>query len=174
MSRITEEDRIEEIRFKNREIWEMIARPDFGDDDIANVLNGRQKEQANVMKQSVAELNKYRCPLCGYEPEWSYYLYKVFKNDIYSQVAANLVTHYRHVHIKYYDRAWQSKAYRKKIPMYDYDGQKELVNNRAKRQMIRALVKKKPENWREIIRGFRNLKYNDAKTQELLQSMILK
>ena len=71
------------------------------------------------------------CPLCD---DWfvgSDYLASVFENPRALWVA-NMVTHYRHRHVDYYNRhvgyaSWSGR----------YDEFKHLVNERAKRQVIR-------------------------------------
>lgn len=120
------------------------------------------------------------CPLCGAHITHSYYLRKVFERDNFAYWAACLVTHYRHNHIKYYDRTWRSSSYSSKNPAYKhlgYEEFKKLVNNRAKRQIIRGIVKHAkfpPREKRFLIDGFSRLQFNDAMTTVLIQNSIKK
>jgi hypothetical protein len=96
-------------------------------------------------------------------------LHEIFRDDYYAEWAANLVTHYRHFHIKYYDRSWRSSAYASKNPEYrEHEDFKIKVNNRAKRQLIRALRRTRwPERFK-VIKGFLKLMHNDKKTIKLI------
>lgn len=66
------------------------------------------------------------------------YLYQIFKDHLDSLWIANMVTHYRHNHIKYWNRCWggNGKRYRKDW-FSSYDDEKKKVNERAKRQIVR-------------------------------------
>ncbi|MFB6307251.1 MAG: hypothetical protein ABEH43_09745 [Flavobacteriales bacterium] len=51
---------------------------------------------------------------------------------------ANMVTHYRHDHIRYWDQKWSKGGYGwKNLSEETYEKEKAQVNNRAKRQIIR-------------------------------------
>ncbi len=126
------------------------------------------------------------CPLCGERIHRSPYLQQVFAKDAYGEWAANLVTHYRHEHIGYYDRSLHSAAYRAAAgvhhrypredgegeygPSYSYDAFKADVNNRAKRQLIRGILKASMplRDKYGLIEGFRRLAHNDAETESLV------
>jgi hypothetical protein len=94
-----------------------------------------------------------------------------------------LVTHYRHEHIVSHDRAWQNKRYAKPIPGYDYDTKKLDVNNRAKRQLIRAIRRhmlngtysaEAPVPGLALIEAFGRLKDGDDETIECIRSTLEK
>jgi len=72
------------------------------------------------------------CPLCDEYYLTSEYLHTVFEKEPKAEFLANLVTHYRHNHINYYDN---SVGY--VCRFHDYDTFKRIVNNCAKRQIIR-------------------------------------
>jgi len=119
------------------------------------------------------------CPICKNFVEGSDYLYNVaFPDDYYAYWVANLVKHYRHEHISYYNRTMRSWSYAERNPEYmklGYEEYKKLVNNRAKRQIIRAILKDKnltSECKKKLIKAILKLKYNDAKTIELVNKML--
>ncbi len=121
------------------------------------------------------------CPICKDFVKGSEYLYdEAFPDDCFAYWIANLVTHYRHHHIRYYDLSWRYWSYGDKNPEYQklgHDGFRTLVNNRAKRQLIRAILK--DENLsecgkRELIRAVLKLQYNDEKTVELVNKSLKK
>jgi hypothetical protein len=68
----------------------------------------------------------------------SSYLYNVFKEAPDSLWIANMITHYRHNHISYWNKCWgnNGKRYRKEW-FVSYEIEKKKVNERAKRQIIR-------------------------------------
>ncbi len=95
--------------------------------------------------------------------------------------AAALVTHYRHNHAQSYDRAWSNPRYAERIPGYDYHEHKREVNERAKRQLIRAITKHikagsypdtAPIPAIDLIQAFGRLQYTDKKTEELIHGTL--
>lgn len=78
------------------------------------------------------------CPMCNEYFGGSKYLRNVFKNNDKLLWFANMVTHYRHEHITSWNKCWGDggSSYRNKW-FSDYDTEKEMVNERAKRQIIR-------------------------------------
>jgi len=124
------------------------------------------------------ETNNMYCPICrNFIVKGSEYLLKTFGVS-YTYWVACLVTHYRHHHIRYYDLSWKNPWYRKKNKEYtNYEEFKKLVNNRAKRQMIRAILKDENftvEGKKKLIESFSNLMHNDKKTEELIKKSIEK
>lgn len=120
------------------------------------------------------------CPVCKREIYfYSDYLWEVFNENIYAYLAAVLVTHYRHDHIRYYDRSWKYGSYADKNKEYLYMSHEEyktLVNNRAKRQIIRKIVKSQQldlQTKKEMIRGFTHLEHNDEKVEEVMRKKLL-
>lgn len=124
------------------------------------------------------------CPLCKAKITfYSEYLEEIFieeQNDEFAYWFACLVTHYRHEHINYYDRTWQYSGYKSKNPEardLSHDEFKIKVNNRAKRQLIRAIVKDKSLSARQkklFLLASRKLQYNDEKTSELIKKQLKK
>ncbi|ADC64744.1 hypothetical protein Ferp_0571 [Ferroglobus placidus DSM 10642] len=121
------------------------------------------------------------CPICKDFAEGSEYLYEeAFPDDYFAYWIANLVKHYRHEHIRYYDLSWRYWSYGDKNPEYQklgHDGFRITVNNRAKRQLIRAILK--DENLsaygkRELILAVLRLQHNDEKTVELVKKALQK
>lgn len=126
-------------------------------------------EEVGIRK---VEMMDFICPICMKKVRHSEYLHSVFPSQPYSEWVANLTTHYRHEHISYYDKSWRSWAYASKSE-YKYmthDDFKAKVNNRAKRQLIRAIQR---TTWnrtikRALIEGFRGLQSNDKETIEMI------
>lgn len=118
---------------------------------------------------------EYICPICNVKLQLSEYLHNIFKDKPYSEWAANATCHYRHRHIRYYMRSCNSHAYAEKSGFNElgYDDFKKAVNNRAKRQIIRAIQR---TTWdrakkRALIEGFRDLQFNDKETTELIDKI---
>jgi hypothetical protein len=123
------------------------------------------------------------CPQCDKTFSYTGYLRGAFVGDRAGLHAAVLVTHYRHDHVRSHDRACRNPYYRNSIPNYDYDEYKLNVNNRAKRQLIRAIAKRdKQGNYPEtapikpyeFIKAFGRLKETDKRTEELITSVMAK
>ena len=120
------------------------------------------------------------CPICGeFVNFFSEYLREEFE-DNFEYTVACLVTHYRHEHIRYYDRSWKYWWYGEKNPEYrnvSHDEYRIVVNNRAKRQLIRAFVKDpnlKLDGKKRFIEAFKSLMFNDEKTEELIDKSLKK
>lgn len=111
-----------------------------------------------------------KCPLCHADIRASEYLHYVFPDDIYAEIMANLIGHYRHEHINYYDRSWRNERYAQKNLEYTtHDRFKAIVNNRAKRQLMRGIMKsamKIPEKV-NLIKAIIKLQHNDGATKTL-------
>jgi hypothetical protein len=116
------------------------------------------------------------CPICGHIITKSPYLHEVFVGDPWAEYAANTVTHYRHGHVNYYNRSCDYRGYRNKNPAYtNYEDFKKIVNNRAKRQIIRAVAKSFPPRVvLSLLEGFLKLQYNDEKTIVLIKKIVIK
>jgi hypothetical protein len=137
-----------------------------------------QLNLAGVPTDTVARPPDFLCPFGCDAIRRSEYLTSVFAKDPYGEWAANLVTHYRHRHIHYYDRSWRSGAYAAKNPEYvGHDQFKAIINNRAKRQLIRAIAKMKEwPLWRRrlLVDAFLRLQFTDEETRKLVQTIRLK
>lgn len=78
------------------------------------------------------------CPICGRHFTPSEYLVKVFTDNPKALFIANLVTHYRHKHITSWNKCWgENGNYYRRDWFCDYAKEKQKVNERAKRQIIR-------------------------------------
>ncbi len=118
---------------------------------------------------------QFTCPICFGLASHSEYLHEIFKDDPWAEYAACLVTHYRHQHVTYYDKSWRSWRYASKNPEYKNHNQfKIIVNNRAKRQLIRAARKtfSRVES-DKLINGFAKLQYNDEATIKLIKESVM-
>lgn len=91
-----------------------------------------------MIKKNKDNSYKVYCPICDYWFDGSEYLMTIFENNDYMLWFANMVTHYRHTHITSWNKCWgyHGDYYRKKW-FKDYNSEKEKVNERAKRQIIR-------------------------------------
>jgi len=118
------------------------------------------------------------CPICGFRIAGSEYLHSVFPFEPYAEWAACAVTHHRHQHIRYYDRSWQNYHYgaKSQYSKMTHEEFKAMVNNRGKRQLIRALDKSKTPKQDKIglFLGFSRLQANDNDTDRLIYRMSLK
>jgi hypothetical protein len=81
---------------------------------------------------------------------------------------ANMVTHYRHTHISSWNKCWDGRAgnYYRSGWFGDYEKEKRLVNERAKRQIIRKCTDYLKMQ-KITVKDFEGLEYNDEKTIEL-------
>lgn len=128
-----------------------------------------------INARELEKLIEIQCLLCSEKVMPSEYLHKVFASNKNAEIAANLVTHYRHEHINYYDAACQNGHYARKIPGYSKYGHsafKQKVNNYAKRKMMKALADNKQEGWRDIIAAFSYLQSNDEKMEKLIAKYV--
>ncbi len=119
--------------------------------------------------------DEFICPICKNNIKKSEYLHSVFANDIWTSYAAALVVHYRNYHIRYYNRSCDYKGYREKNPAYtNYEDFNKIVNNRAKRQIIKAAAKNFPTRaLLPLLEGFLKLQNNDDKTIELIKKIVM-
>ena len=83
--------------------------------------------------------NTFYCPICKQRFGASPYLCTVFKGNDRAMWLANMVMHYRHNHITSWNKywGWNGAAYRRAAHFGDYDTEKSMVNERAKRQIAR-------------------------------------
>jgi len=132
------------------------------------------------IKKAISNNKPIYCPVCqSFDCDiQSDYLKNIFKKNKFAYWASVLVTHYRHEHITYYDKSWRFSRYREKNYEYkDYDSFKAIVNNRAKRQIIRKVIKDsaiKTDVKKSLINGFKFLQKNDDKTIELIEKTLQK
>ena len=135
---------------------------------------------SKLMQKETKDLVSYSyiyCPFCQRNVVFrSEYLYETFVNQLYVYWIASLVTHYRHDHIRYWDRSWSNSHYRSKIKGYNsYEEYKKVVNNRAKRQIIREIqkdIKLSINQKRSIISAVLALQHNDQQTIDLITRLI--
>jgi hypothetical protein len=107
----------------------------------------------------------FYCPLCDDSDDESDYLRGVFPKER-ERWLANMVTHYRHSHVMYYNNGVDYVA-----SYHNYDEFKHLANERAKRQIIRKCLAFL------LAHGFTSqdfaaLKGTDQKTLELAQRQL--
>ncbi len=95
-------------------------------------------------------------------------------NDYFAYWFASLITFYRHNHIKSYDAAWQNKKYalenETRQQVKKHEDFRLIINNRAKRQLMRAVMKDyRLTRYGRIclIEAVGRLEHNDVETQQL-------
>jgi len=74
-----------------------MAESESGETTVTAVVNGPTETDATA--------GQFMCPLCQRCVRRSPYLRRVFTDDPWGEYAASLVTHYRHEHIRYYERS---------------------------------------------------------------------
>lgn len=97
----------------------------------------------------------------------SSYLMSVFKDDKMLWLS-NMISHYRHCHITWYDKANNNPYYLKD---YNHDEAKQEQNERTKRQIIRKCRKLLLENG-ITDKHFKQLRNTDKKTIELAEKYL--
>ncbi len=153
-----------------------------GNEWVRKVKTKHQQIDSEVFCESYAKAPDVWCPKCDDYVKGSFYLlYKLGPSSRGAFHAGSLVTHYRHNHVKSWDRSLRNARYRDKIPNYDYDQEKARVNNRAKRQLLRELLKcvgndciPSEVDAMALARGFEELRENDDATQNLVRDVIEK
>lgn len=140
-----------------------------------------EKEQSEILKRTEVletlifppfENNMVFCPICKDYFQESDYLKTVISNKNTLWIA-NMVTHYRHTHIKSWNRCWDSNSgnYYRSGWFGNYEDEKSDVNERAKRQIIRKCTKYLRHN-KITLQDFEQLEYNDEKTLELIRKKL--
>lgn len=114
----------------------------------------------------------FYCPICDKWKTGSEYLETVFveKNQLW---LSNMVTHYRHGHISWWNRCWEYRSgnYYRGNWFGDYDEEKVKVNEQAKRQIIRKCTDYLVEH--EVsVSDFLALQNTSEKTVELLKKKL--
>lgn len=95
-------------------------------------------QRASTMAPVIPIFSKYLeemiCPICKSHIKQSEYLAgEIFDKKVL--YLANMVTHYRHNHVKW-DKSWRYMQ-NKNGHSWDYEKAKQDINERAKRQIIR-------------------------------------
>lgn len=115
------------------------------------------------------------CPRCNTLVDGSEYLFtEAFPDDYYSYWIACLIMHHRHEHINYYDNSWRFYHYgakNKEFEKLGYDDYKRLINNRAKREIIRGSIKSERLDFQDEVMltwSTLNLKYNSSITLDFI------
>jgi hypothetical protein len=165
--------------------WEV--RVDVVPENRGLVIDDGASERFFCYECSVAP--EVWCPKCGKDSpdakpdacmaDGSSYLWVILGETPYLYHAACLVTHYRHHHIRSWDRMHSNRRYQSAIPNCDYDKKKVEVNNRAKRQLLRALIslhksRSVPSTIEvpQLILGFSELQENDQNTDDLIKKLL--
>jgi|GEM_PF-3473411 len=98
----------------------------------------KQIDMMNMKQAPMFAAENVFCPICKTYFSSSEYLGSVIDNEK-TLWLANMVTHYRHYHIKSWNRCWNSNSGNRYRSGWfgDYEEEKRMVNERAKRQIIR-------------------------------------
>ena len=118
-----------------------------------------KKEDPNVEEEFIMEYCQF---------DISSYLYAIFKEDYKLLWLANMITHYRHVHVNWYNRANSNHYY---LKHYDHDSAKIEQNERAKRQIIRKCSKLLIEHF-ITSEDFKKLQHSKKQTIELAEKFL--
>lgn len=111
--------------------------------------------------------NHIYCPICENLFESSLYLNALFSDDVRLIWLSNMVMHYRHTHITSWNKCWGPYGFKYKKGWFgDYETEKYLVNERAKRQIIRKCTAFLMENHIDVY-CFNQLKGTNDKTKAL-------
>lgn len=116
-------------------------------------------------------MESFYCPICNdFLPE-STYLKIIFKSEN-TKWFANMITHYRHHHITSWNKNWEKNGhnYRNSYHFGNYHEEKNKINERAKRQIIKKCKDFIIEHNFEKD-DFLNLYYNEDKTIELISKI---
>jgi hypothetical protein len=115
--------------------------------------------------------NQFFCPMCSDYFEESEYLKEVIENEK-TLWLANMVTHYRHNHIKSWNRCWADGGNRYRYGWFgDYEEEKSLVNERAKRQIIRKCGDYLTHHGIAVT-DYEGLQYNSPETIDLAKKKL--
>lgn len=126
-----------------------------------------------ILKPIVVEeyIEQY-CPICNQYFRTSTYLNSKFTDEKVRWLA-NMVTHYRHVHVTSWDKCWGSN----RIPYYksnlhlDYETEKIKVNERGKRQILRKCIDQmKADGF--TVNDVLALKKTERKTSDLYRKLL--
>ena len=137
---------------------------------ICNVCHGTGTIEMEIIKIEVID---QFCPICNSYFETSGYLNQEIEDE-HAKWLANMVTHYRHFHITSWDKTWGRNGhhYRKVwCNNLDYDGMKVIVNERAKRQILRKCKKVMIDNG-FTVEHVLQLSHTDNKTIELYKKLL--
>lgn len=108
--------------------------------------NGYEMSSNLIRKNVLSDEYEVYCPMCHYWFEGSPYLLTVFDDDKVLWMA-NMVTHYRHGHITWWNKCWgYHGGYYRGDWFGDYEYEKKKVNESSKRQIIRKCAEFMKEN----------------------------
>lgn len=111
------------------------------------------------------------CPICRKEFLMSGHLFSVILDEKVLWIA-NMVTHYRHSHITWWNKCWGSSgsAYRQGW-FGDYDTEKRKVNEEAKRKIIKLSHQFMIEHG-ITIKHLKQLQHNDEETLKIAEKYL--
>lgn len=137
----------------------------------------RECEEPSIFKQTITKSMEQlsctyqQCPICCENFETSDYLNETFKDE-HVRWLANMVTHYRHGHIKSWDKTWSRGSYGwNQLSEWTYDQEKLKVNERAKRQILRKCKDFMIENG-FTVEHVKKLQNTDSETIKLYEKIL--
>lgn len=146
---------------------------------VHEILTRNEQYILSPVKVIIAPPRKIYNPFVKQFVHGSDYLFEIFKQDYFAYWFASLITYYRHYHINSYDLSWQKREYAEKNETYQkaktHQEFKIIVNNRAKRQIIRAIegdstITKFGKI--RLIRAVGHLAHNDPETLDFAQNAL--
>ena len=88
----------------------------------------RNGDTNKIPEKAKAYMTHRICPICNHHFIASDYLVEILADDPKARFIANMVTHYRHNHIAYWNRCWgRNGDYYRKNWFGDYDEEKQTV-----------------------------------------------
>ena len=141
-------------------------------------LRIRYQEEKKSLKPiffHVLQNDTFYCPICQKRHDMSSYLEKTFRKDKKAMWLANMVMHYRHEHITWWNKCWTygGYRYRKAAHFKDYNEEKSKVNEQAKRQIARK-CKSYLKEYDIGLNAFKALQGTTQKTIETVNKVLLK
>lgn len=137
--------------------------------EIKYNTNHTEEWECRCTEEEIYDVRRFFCPMCDVYYEDSSYLNSVIPNEKTLWIA-NMITHYRHKHVKWWDNRWGRNGYGGR-KYGDYDKEKPVANNTFKRQII-----KKCKDFLELQgigkEHFLELQENDEMTLQLINKKL--
>jgi len=129
------------------------------------------KTELELLQKRVGK-NFFYCPICKICFEGSEYLKTAIPNPK-TLWLANMVTHSRHKHIKYWNKCWEENGISYRRGWFkDYDFEKQKVNERVKRQILRK-CKDYMKSIRFKMKDLLQLQVNSEETIALFEKLTI-
>lgn len=137
--------------------------------EIKYNMKDTEEWECRCTEEEIYDIRGFFCPMCNGYYEDSSYLKSVLSKEKTLWIA-NMITHYRHQHVRWWDNRWGRNGYGGR-KYGDYDKEKIELNNSSKRQIIR-----KCKDFLELHgigkKHFLELQENDEKTLSLINKKL--